>query len=164
AVCDRWFSSVPGPTIPNHVFAHYGTSSGRTDMSLFNPRLQIPSIFSRLLHTRHTTKFYAYDELGAPVGTANLLLAEAAMFTQFGECLADGRAGTLPEYSFVEPSHFDQSLAGQGVVASDQHPDHHVAEGERFIANVYNAIRDNDTLWRESLLLITYSTHGGFYD
>ncbi len=33
AVCDRWFSSVPGPTLPNRAFAHFGTSFGRADMS-----------------------------------------------------------------------------------------------------------------------------------
>src|SRR5262249_11403575 len=50
------------------------------------------------------------------------------------------------------------------ILASDQHPDHHVLEGERFIASVYTAVRKNETLWRDSILLITYSTHGGFYD
>jgi phospholipase C len=28
AVCDRWFSSVPGPTLPNRSFAHAATSLG----------------------------------------------------------------------------------------------------------------------------------------
>ena len=32
AVCDQWFSSVPGPTLPNRAFAHFGTSFGRLDM------------------------------------------------------------------------------------------------------------------------------------
>ncbi|MBA3522710.1 MAG: hypothetical protein H0T90_09445, partial [Gemmatimonadales bacterium] len=29
AVCDRWFSSVPGPTWPNRLFVHAGTSDGQ---------------------------------------------------------------------------------------------------------------------------------------
>ncbi|MGH6675442.1 MAG: alkaline phosphatase family protein, partial [Xanthobacteraceae bacterium] len=32
AVCDRWFSSLPGPTWPNRLFAHSGTSLGRVSM------------------------------------------------------------------------------------------------------------------------------------
>src|ERR1017187_9365560 len=28
---NRWFSSLPGPTIPNRAFAHFGTSFGKTD-------------------------------------------------------------------------------------------------------------------------------------
>ncbi|HLI83000.1 MAG TPA: alkaline phosphatase family protein [Bryobacteraceae bacterium] len=35
AVFNRWFSSLPGPTIFNRAFAHFGTSFGKTDMSLF---------------------------------------------------------------------------------------------------------------------------------
>src|SRR6267154_549381 len=32
-ICNRWFSSVPGPTFPNRAFAHAATSLGRVDMS-----------------------------------------------------------------------------------------------------------------------------------
>src|SRR5205085_5289476 len=31
-VCDRWFSSVPGPTFPNRAFVHGATSIGHVDM------------------------------------------------------------------------------------------------------------------------------------
>src|SRR5580698_9470974 len=34
AVFNRWFASIPGPTICNRAFAHYGTSFGRVDMDL----------------------------------------------------------------------------------------------------------------------------------
>ena len=34
AVFNRWFASIPGPTICNRAFAHYGTSFGRVDMNL----------------------------------------------------------------------------------------------------------------------------------
>jgi phospholipase C len=30
AVFNRWFASIPGPTICNRAFAHYGTSFGRS--------------------------------------------------------------------------------------------------------------------------------------
>src|SRR5579862_1717863 len=33
AVCDHWFSSIPGPTLPNRLYAHCGTSRGRLDMA-----------------------------------------------------------------------------------------------------------------------------------
>src|ERR1700676_1586041 len=31
-VCDKWFSSLPGPTWPNRLFVHSGTSLGRVSM------------------------------------------------------------------------------------------------------------------------------------
>jgi len=32
AVCDMWFSSLPGPTWPNRFFVHSGTSLDRASM------------------------------------------------------------------------------------------------------------------------------------
>ena len=37
-------------------------------------------------------------------------------------------------------------------------------EGERLIANTYNAIRTNQELWETTALLIVYDEHGGIYD
>jgi phospholipase C len=39
-----------------------------------------------------------------------------------------------------------------------------VQEGERFIASVYNAVRQNPALWATTALLIVYDEHGGIYD
>jgi hypothetical protein len=35
AVFNRWFASIPGPTICNRAFAHYGTSFGQVSMDVF---------------------------------------------------------------------------------------------------------------------------------
>ena len=35
-ICDRWFSSMPGPTWPNRVFVHTGTSLGYVTNSIGN--------------------------------------------------------------------------------------------------------------------------------
>src|ERR1043166_8201793 len=47
AVCDRWFSSVPGPTWPNRFFAHCATSKGFLDNSAFR-NYDMPTIFEKL--------------------------------------------------------------------------------------------------------------------
>jgi hypothetical protein len=54
--------------------------------------------------------------------------------------------------------------SGGQILASDQHPDHNVREGERFIANTFNAIRTNPDPWQSTALLIVYDEHGGIYD
>jgi phospholipase C len=64
----------------------------------------------------------------------------------------------------VEPNYVDHEGDLGEIVASDQHPDHDVREGERFIASIYNAIRTNPNLWTKTALLITYDEHGGTYD
>ena len=49
AVFNGWFSSIPGPTICNRAFAHYGTSFGNVDMNMFlvtdADRAKIPTIY-----------------------------------------------------------------------------------------------------------------------
>ena len=78
--------------------------------------------------------------------------------------MSDCENDRLPAYSFIEPNYTDHADAsGATWIASDQHPDHHVREGERFIALVYNALRKNP-VWSKSALLIVYDEHGGIYD
>ena len=58
-ICDQWFSSVPGPTLPNRAFAHFGTSFGRLDMSPDYFRAK-PSIYQRLKKAGGSGKIYYY--------------------------------------------------------------------------------------------------------
>jgi len=67
----------------------------------------------------------------------------------------------LPDYSFIEPIYFDVPFLFSP--ATDQHPSHSVAEGEKLIKYVYESLR-NSPSWEDTLLLITYDEHGGFYD
>src|SRR5713226_1485243 len=62
AVFDHWFSSVPGPTICNHAFAHYGTSFGQVGMNIFYVTDSIISLYERLLNAGYSAKLY-YDDL-----------------------------------------------------------------------------------------------------
>jgi phospholipase C len=159
AVCDRWFSSLPGPTVPNRMFAHFGTSFGRVDNALkFNDNGA--SIYLRLLNAGRTAKLYYYDEESASIGFTFLIRDQPQLFSNFNQFVSDCAQGTLPDYSFVEPNYTDHA----NLLASDQHPDHNVLAGERFIASVYNNIRRNQQLWESTLLLILYDEHGGLFD
>jgi phospholipase C len=73
---------------------------------------------------------------------------------------SDVAAGTLPHYSFLEPPYMD----APGTPAADQHPPHHLLDGERLIAWVYDTLRGNEAVWRKSLLVLLYDEHGGFFD
>lgn len=164
AVCDRWFSSVPGPSIPNRLFADYGTSFGQVGMEIPSVRPRYKSIYERLAEHGHTTKIYYYDTSSLLVTDAHFLKQHPEIFGTYETFLADAQSGTLPDYSLVEPNYNDHDSDQGEAIANDQHPDHNVQAGEVFIAQVYKAIRSNETLWRNSILLITYSSHGGIYD
>jgi len=49
AVFNRWFASIPGPTVCNRAFAHYRTSFGKVGMDLFYINEPYKSIYDRLI-------------------------------------------------------------------------------------------------------------------
>jgi phospholipase C len=168
AVFNGWFSSIPGPTICNRAFAHYGTSFGNVDMNLFlvteSDRAKIPTIYERMEQGGRSAKLYYYDQPSSTMEIVNLV-KDQSFFGTYDEFIADCRAGKLPDYSFIEPNYTDHPGPGGGqLLANDQHPDHHVLAGDRFIAGVYNQIRINPDLWKSTALLIVYDEHCGLYD
>jgi phospholipase C len=165
AVFNGWFSSIPGPTICNRAFAHYGTSFGQVSMDIFFLFDPILSTYERMVAAGKTAKIYYYDQTSSTMEIVNLLKNQPKLFGTFSQFLGDCKSGALPDYSFVEPCYNDHTGDdGGAILASDQHPDHDVREGERFIATVYNAIRTNPDLWKSTALLIVYDEHGGLYD
>jgi phospholipase C len=166
AVFNRWFSSIPGPTLCNRAFAHYGTSFGQVSMDIFYWNKQYKSIYERMLASGRTSKLYYFDQASSSLEVVNLLRNQPALFGTFTDFLHACNSGKLPDYCFIEPNytdHEDPNGAGE-LLASDQHPDHDVRAGEQFIASVYNAIRNNPNLWPHTALLIVYDEHGGIYD
>jgi phospholipase C len=70
---------------------------------------------------------------------------------------ADIANGDLPQFTAIEPAmhHHPQN---------DDHPDADMYRGQIFLKRVYDALRSNSAVWRETLLIITYDEHGGLYD
>lgn len=165
ALFNTWFSSIPGPTICNRAFVHYGTSFGQVGMNVFYIGKDIESIYGRMIDAGHKAKIYYYDQKSSTMEIVNLLQHQPEVFGTFSQFIADCNSGKLPEYCFIEPSYNDHPGPGGGqILASDQHPTHNVQGGERFIGMVYNAIRNNDALWASTALLVVYDEHGGLYD
>jgi len=164
AVFNGWFASIPGPTLCNRAFAHYGTSFGQVSMDVFYYHREPLSIYERLLNSGHTAKLYYFDEASSSLEVVNLLQNQPTLFGTYEQFLEDCKSGQLPQYSFVEPNYTDHEMDGGEAIASDQHPDHDIQQGECLIATVYNAIRQNPDLWKSTTLLIVYDEHGGIYD
>jgi phospholipase C len=166
AVFNRWFASIPGPTICNRAFAHYGTSFGRVDMDPFDVIEPIKSIYTRLVtaNPKHSAKVYYYDTSSSTMEVANLLQHQTEVFGTYPQFLSDCDKGLLPDYSFIEPNFSDHDSDNGEEVASDQHPDHDVQAGEQLIAEVYTHIKNNPQVWASTALLVVYDEHGGIFD
>jgi phospholipase C len=164
-VCDRWFSSVPGPTWANRFFALSGTSQGWVEM----PHLPI----DWNLHTYdQTTIFDRLNDKGVEWRVyhgdipQSLLLrnqrrpenrARYRLMRHFRDDVSAAGNETFPAFTFIEPHYF---WPGR----TDQHPPNNVMAGDALVGNVYNALRANDEVWNSTLLVVTYDEHGGFYD
>jgi phospholipase C len=166
-VCDRWFASAPGPTWPNRFFVHAATSNGYIDSpsnlaqlaGFLGTRFRFRTIFDSLGAAGRTWAVYFGDHAQA-FGISSLHRYASDRFRRLEAFAAEVAAGSLPHYAFLEPQYMDVP----GSPASDQHPPHHLMEGERLIAWVYDTLRSNPALWRRTLLLLLYDEHGGFYD
>jgi len=163
-VFNGWFSSIPGPTLCNRAFAHYGTSFGQVSMDVFYYHSEPLSVYQRLVNAGHSAKLYYFDEASSSLEVVNLLQKQPQLFGTYDQFLEDCSKGQLPQYSFIEPNYTDHEGPDGELIASDQHPDHDVQQGEVFIATVYNAIRQNPDLWRSTAMLVVYDEHGGIYD
>jgi phospholipase C len=161
-ICDHWFSSVPGPTWPNRFFVHSGTSLGHVDMpnGFFHPGIHLydqPTVYQRLTERGTSWKIYYGDF------PHSLLLVEQLRHPANYHHLDDfffhagGAAKDFPQYVFIEPYYF-------GLKQNDQHPPTDIRHGEILLAQIYNALRGNEDLWRSTLLVVLYDEHGGFYD
>ena len=157
-VCDQWFSEVPGPTEPNRLFMHAATSLG----FVHNPweyAMNARTIYDDIdEHGKLTWATYYYDL----ADTTNFVglkdkTDKIRHFDQFATDLA--KPATFPNYVFLCPRYSDSP---EGF-ANSQHAPYDVRYGEHWIADVYEALR-NSPVWNDTLLIITYDEHGGFYD
>ncbi|GAA0138448.1 phospholipase [Lithospermum erythrorhizon] len=162
AVFDRWFSSIPGPTQPNRLFVYSATSHGSTyhvkkqlakgypqhtifdsihdsglDFGVYFQNIPTTLFYRNMRKLKYIFKFHQYD-------------------LKFKK---DASKGKLPNLAVIEPRYFDL----KGIPANDDHPSHDVANGQKLVKEVYETLRKSPQ-WNETLLVITYDEHGGFYD
>jgi phospholipase C len=175
ALCDHWFSSLPGPTWPNRFFVH-AASSGGLDSSpdlgrslsvlLAGYRFAGGTLFDRL--DRAGLKWSVVEGDAFPQVLAVGGMVEQALegrFVRFPDFL---RRLDDPDFSdayvFIEPNYGHVLEDGRNFkCGNSQHPLDDVTRGETLIKDVYEAIRTSPH-WPTSLLVVTYDEHGGFYD
>ena len=190
AVCDQWFSSIPGPTWPNRFFLHGASSSGLDDTPTVGQLVDWDgfggftyangSIYDALASAGIPYRFY-HDTSGFPY-ELSLYSDHPILFSILGavpqvaslkgqqlwkmhslEYFAADLQGPYPfPYTFIEP-HYGEILNSSYRGGSSQHPKDGIYGGENLLASVYEAIR-NSPHWDNSLLIVTYDEHGGLYD
>ena len=182
AVCTRWFSSVPGATLPNRLYALAGGAAGSRD-DVPRPR---PPLYNRASFVRHldahqvSWRWYSFDPGTLRLADAHYLLGHHDQFAyvsktglpwrakiditvndSIGSFLDDAANGTLPSVSWIDPAFTNFNPLGFPV--NDDHPPADVSDGQDLVLAVYDALASSPQ-WDRSLLVVVYDEHGGFYD
>ncbi|XP_021755145.1 non-specific phospholipase C4-like [Chenopodium quinoa] len=162
AVCDRWFASIPASTQPNRQYIHSATSHGLTSNDSKKLKAGMPqkTIFDSLHEAGHSFGIY-YQLPPATLYYRNLRkLKYIPKFHQFDITFKRHcKEGKLPNYVVIEQRYLDLKL----LPGNDDHPSHDVSIGQKFVKEVYEALRSSPQ-WNEMLFIITYDEHGGFFD
>jgi phospholipase C len=179
-LCDHWFSSMAGPTEPNRMFVHAATSGVWDDSPTnadyeeiyaaksvgaadYGIAFDNGTIFDALRRAKVPFRIYAGDgfpQVGLLSGIS--LYSDVDDFANFAGDINDPTYDAA--YTFIEPR-YDTISQNTGVpfVNNSQHPANSVALGEALIKTVYETIR-NSPHWNQSMLIITWDEHGGFFD
>jgi phospholipase C len=177
AVCDNWFSSMPGPTWPNRFFVHAASSGGLDDSPdglettvselIDGYRFAYGTLFDRLDDRCIDWRIFEGDELPQVFAISGMnLSALDGHYTDFEEFASDvAEADFKPAYVFIEPNYGNilPTTPGDFTCGNSQHPLDDATRGERLIKDVYEAIRKSPH-WETGVLIVTYDEHGGFFD
>ncbi len=150
--CDHYFAALLGPTYPNRIYMH-AAQTDREDNTMTISTL--PTIWDRLSAAGVSARYYFSDvPFTALWGTKHLSITQP-----YATFLLDCKAGTLPAVSFVDPRFEDEGSGTSG----DDHPLGDIRAGERFLADVYEAITSSPA-WSKTVFVINFDEWGGFFD
>jgi phospholipase C len=163
-----------GPTLPNRAYWHCATSFGlkvNTEVLNAASSVPVPTIYNRLHDKGIDWAYYSgplavasllanggpYQlDLGPTDGTGNIRRFSAYAddpTDRNGQFFKDAAAGRLPPVVYIDP------FFGE----NDDHPPLHPIMAQALIAAIYNALARSPQ-WKNTLLVITYDEHGGFFD
>lgn len=177
AVCDGWFSSLPGPTWPNRFFVHAASSAGLDDSPsgfdvltstlIDGYRFDNGTIYDRLEDKCLNWLVFEGDETPQVFALSNMTFnALQGRFRDFEDFRDSVNDRNFPaSYTFIEPNYGNilPWTPEDFTCGNSQHPLDDITRGERLIKDVYEAVR-NSPHWNDSLIVVTYDEHGGFYD
>jgi phospholipase C len=170
AICDNWFSSMPGPTFPNRCFFHAASSAGLDDTPITLDEDLFKFVSGLIFDNGTIYDMLDSENIDWAVYHGNFFpqvfelagmdpVTRLSNFHGMNDFEQDLQDGSVANFVFIEPNYGDQPTH----CGDSQHPLEDVTFGEGLIKRVYEAIR-NSPLWGQSMLIVTYDEGGGFFD
>jgi phospholipase C len=184
AVSDEWFCSMPGATDSQRAFALTGSALGQLNNFMNGPQYtswpDLPRRASiwKVLWANGFTDWKIYNSVAwfqfvltyhlflqgqipsVDANPANWVITGLGGTSGLDRFLKDARAGNLPAFSFLEPVWIASDRP-----ATSYHPygGGGTHPGEQALNDIYEALKASPK-WNETLLVITFDEHGGFFD
>jgi phospholipase C len=153
-IADRWFCSVLGQTDPNRRFLMSGTSLGLVNDTFPTALPPNGTIFDSF--NKYNISWRDYYSNVPTVGVYLPLLTRPAIaenLVKIDQFFSDAAAGSLPQFSLLEPNY---------SIQSEENPQD-VQYGDQFLSDVVNAVMAGPQ-WSKTLMIWNYDEWGGWYD
>ncbi len=167
--CTRYHASVPGPTGPNRIFQHAGTSMGYNGGVYDGYPVNATTIYELLMAANESWAIHYHDFTSAhglyPLNTHVDHFIQENRDESFSEFFDTIDNGTLRSYTFLVPllSPFVTKNGSLNTNVNTEHPFTDIRRGEALIKSVYEKLRSS-SYWNDVLLIVNYDEHGGFWD
>ncbi len=171
---DRFFSSTPDGSFPNHLFAVAAVAPPSQNPAVVAGTLQnTPTIFDRLQAAGISWKFYVqnYDPtinyrhltgvgsrdgqvIWVPLLNMDRFIDNPALsshIVDLKQYYVDLQQGNLPAVSYIVPS------------GASEHPPQYPHNGQKFIRSLLQELM-RSSAWTSSAFLLAYDDWGGWYD
>jgi phospholipase C len=162
-LADNFFSSLAGPSLPNHLYTVAAQSGGLINNRPHPPAAGFDFVTMAELLGASGISWKYYD--GGPdpksFGYWNPLPGFKT-FMDSGKLMShlvdnteyfrDLRNGKLPAVAWIIPN-----------TAESEHPPHDIQVGMWYVTSIVNALMKSP-YWQNSILIITWDDYGGFYD
>ncbi|MDM4769345.1 alkaline phosphatase family protein [Solimonas sp. SE-A11] len=155
-ICDRYFSSMLGLTTPNRIYMH----AGQTDRLVNSVEIsKLPTVWDRMIEKGRSVAYYYQD--------VSYLSFWGSKYTGFSNRYTKSRlksdvmAGRLANLTYID--NVGSTFNEGGSLSRDDHPVADIRDGQAFLNEVYDILRQGPD-WERTLLVINYDEWGGFYD
>lgn len=162
--CDRFFTTIPTSTQPNRTVAFFG------DTNIYTTKTRLigmhNSIFDWLESNNIRWRVY-HDGLSFfalyPSQWKHIFGKNFRDFEYLGRDMLQEPEETAPQVVLIEPSYQSSPHIGSDR-PNDNHAPLAVGWGEEFLRRSYEAVTSNKERWENSVMVVYYDEHGGFYD
>jgi phospholipase C len=163
-LCDAFFSSITGPSLPNHLYTIAAQSGGAAgDLGLSRGKevtFSFPSIIELFGQSNVTWKYYTGSNpkettIWNPLPGFRAFAKDFTLDSHFAltkRFYADLNAGTLPQVCWLTPT-----------FALSEHPPEDVQAGMWYVTRLINAVM-RSSYWNSCAIILMWDDYGGFYD